>query len=53
MVAPATARFSFLPPGHYVPFAVANLSHTTVTVDKVDFRYKTCDDNGDAQVMHM
>lgn len=52
MVASMTIHFFFLLPGHYAPFAVANLLHTTVTVDKVDLRYYTYDDSVDMQVMY-
>lgn len=44
MAASMTIHFFFLLPGHYAPFAVANLLHTTVTEDKVDLRYYTYDD---------
>lgn len=45
-----TIHFFFLLPGHYAPFATANLLHTTVTLDKVD-RYHTYSDSEDMQLI--
>lgn len=41
-----TVRFFILLPGHYVPFAAANLLHKTVTLDAVE-RYYIHVDHGD------
>lgn len=50
MAASMTVHSFFLLPSHYAPFAVANLMHTTVTLDKVD-RYYTYSNNLDMQLI--
>lgn len=51
MAASMTVHFFFLLPDHYAPFAVANLLHTTVTLDKAD-RYYTYGDSADMQLIY-
>ena len=51
MAASMTIHFFFLLPGHYAPFAAANLLHTTVTLDKVDMYY-TQGDSVDIQLIY-
>lgn len=48
MAASMTIYFFFLLPGHYAPFAIANLLHRTVTLDTIDTdRYYTYGDTVD------
>lgn len=51
MAASMTIHFFFLLPGHYAPFAIVNLLHTTVTLDRVD-RYYTYGDSVDRQLIY-